>query len=261
MARCNDEFCSCRITAGDGIAITGSGTPSSPFEISADFPGISESFRVNDTTTINLTLLGAGTPANPFVLRGDATIKVTQLADVQDPEGGPAVGESLVWVGSGSSGHWEFKTLPPAPAGAVNVAAGLSGTGTAVDPIKVRVIGTNTGGPTTGLEVYTDSAGNLRAVVPLATAVDWSTIVNKPTEFPPIAHTHPLADISDASPYGRSLAQAADAPAARTLLGSTAIGDGLFTATTLVLGRQQLRFFRGNGPASPVAGDIRFRDA
>lgn len=261
MARCNDEFCSCRITAGDGIVITGTGTPSNPFEISTDFPGIADSFRVNDTTTVNLTLLGAGSPANPFVLRADATIKVTQLADVQDPEGGPAVGESLVWTGSGTAGHWEFKTLPPAPAGAVNVAAGISGSGTAVDPIKVRVIGTTTGGPTTGLEVYTDSAGNLRAVQPLATAVDWSTIVNKPSAFPPTPHTHPLADISDATAYGRSLAQTADAAAARTLLGATAIGNGLFTAPTLVVGRETLRFYRGNGPTTPVAGDIRFRDA
>lgn len=39
----------------------------------------------------------------------------------------------------------------------------------------------------------------------------------------PVAHTHTLSQISDASAFGRSLAQTVDAPAARTALGATAV--------------------------------------
>lgn len=195
MAGCNDDQCSCRVESGDGITVSGSGTLNNPYVVSSDFPGLSQSFQVNDTPTVNLTLRGGGSPTDPFILQADSSLKLTQLSDVQDPEGGPAVGESPVWVGSGAAGHWEFKVPPPAPAGSVNVSTGLSGVGSAPDPIKVKLIGTSAGGATTGLEVYADSAGNLRVVPPTATAVDWSSIVNKPSSFPPSAHTHVAADI------------------------------------------------------------------
>jgi hypothetical protein len=59
------------------------------------------------------------------------------------------------------------------------------------------MIGTSSGGATTGLEVYADSAGNLRAVPPTATAVDWATITGKPSSFPPSTHSHPVTQITD----------------------------------------------------------------
>jgi hypothetical protein len=123
-------------------------------------------------------------------------MKMTQLADVADP-GGPAVGDVPTWVGTGASAHWEFQPPPPNPAGSVNVGPGITGTGASGTPIKVQVIGTTAGGATTGLEVYVDSAGNLRAVAPVAQAVEWSTILNKPTTFAPSAHKHPASDITD----------------------------------------------------------------
>lgn len=194
MPGCTDT-CSCNIQAGPGITITGSGTPSNPFVVTSGLD-LSQALRVNDTDTINLTLTGSGTVQDPFTLRGDATMKLTKLADVSDPEGGPAVGESPVWVGTGQAGHWEFKTPAPNPAGSVNTGAGLTGTGAAATPLAVKTLNAP-GGATTGLEVYVDSAGNLRAVAPLAQAVDWSTIQNKPTEFNPAPHKHPASDITD----------------------------------------------------------------
>lgn len=197
MANCNDGGCSCRVVGGEGITVTGAGSLTSPYVIANDAPGLSESFQVNDTSTVNLTLRGLGTPSEPFILQADATMKMTQLSDVSDPEGGPAIGESPVWVGVGAAGHWEFKTPPPAPAGAVNVSYGIAGVGSAPDPIHVRVLSNGVAGPLSGLEVYVDTAGNLRATPPIASPADWSTIVNKPTQFPPSPHTHVAADITN----------------------------------------------------------------
>lgn len=194
MPSCDDR-CSCNIQAGPGVTVTGSGTASNPYVVSSALD-LSQSLRVNDTTTINLTLTGSGTVEDPFTLRGDATMKLTQLGDVADAAG-PAVGDVPVWVGTGAAGHWEFSPPPANPAGSVNTGAGLTGTGAAISPLAVKVIGTSGGGPTTGLEVYVDSAGNLRAVAPVAQAVDWSTIQNKPTEFTPSTHSHPASAITD----------------------------------------------------------------
>lgn len=75
------------------------------------------------------------------------------------------------------------------------------------------------------------------------------------------AHTHSAADITSGTlPIARGGTGATTASLARTSLGSTPIGDGVFTAATLTLAREALRFYKGNGPASPVTGDIRFRD-
>lgn len=198
MAGCGDAGCSCVIKAGSGVSVSGSGSSSNPFVIDAE-NALFDSFSVRDTDSVNLTLTGLGTPDNRFVLSADATLKLTALADVNDPQGGPAVGDVPVWVGAGAAGHWEFQPPPAVPAGSVNVGPGIQGTGAAGSPISVKVIGTSSGGPTTGLEVYVDSAGNLRALPPTAQSVDWSTITNKPATFPPSAHTHNYTDILNRS--------------------------------------------------------------
>lgn len=182
MANC-DAGCSCIIRAGNGLEVTGAGTPNSPYVIS--IPGSLEGvFRVQDTSTVNMTLLGQGTPADPYTLSAVATVKLTELADVSDPQGGPNVGDVPVWVGSGAVGHWEFQPPPANPPGAVNVGTGITGDGSAGAPISVRMLGLTAGGPTSGLEVYADSVGNLRAVPPVASAVTWDSITGKPSTFP-----------------------------------------------------------------------------
>jgi|SRR6478735_7338597 len=195
MATCGEGTCSCLVRGGAGILVSGGGTQQNPYIIAMDNPGLSDSLQINDTDSINLTLLGAGTPLDPFILSGVATVKMTQLVDIQDPEGGPSAGEVPTFVGSGGTGHFEFKTPPPAPAGSVNVGQGLGGVGSALDPIYVKTVGA-AGGPTTGLEVYVDSAGNLRATPQTATAVDWSTITGKPSTFPPSAHNQAATTIT-----------------------------------------------------------------
>lgn len=199
MADCGGGACSCLIQGGDGIIVSGAGTRQNPYIVRMDNPGLSESLRVQDTDSVNLTLLGQGTPTDPFILSALATVRLTQLVDIQDPEGGPVAGEVPTFVGSGVSGHFEFKTPPPAPAGSVNVSQGLGGTGSALDPIYVRTVSAP-GGSTAGLEVYVDSAGNLRAVNPSATSVDWGSITGKPSTFPPSAHNQAATTITTTPP-------------------------------------------------------------
>jgi hypothetical protein len=141
--------------------------------------------------------------ADPLILRAYSTLELTELADVRDPSGGPSIGESPVWTGSGSDGHWEFKTPPAAPAGAVNVENGLYGVGSAEDPIGGSTSGSwgsgvlsGLGGDSTiGLVIYLDSNDELRAQ-PVGSP-SWASITGKPATFPPSLHTHVAADITD----------------------------------------------------------------
>lgn len=195
MASCGEGVCSCLIQGGDGIVVTGSGTKANPYKVTRDNPGLADSLRVNDTDTVNMSLFGSGTVGDPFVLSAVATMKLQQLSDVQDPQGGPIAGDVPVFVGAGVTGHFEFQPPPATPAGSVNVGAGLGGTGAAITPLYVKTVNAP-GGPNTGLEVYVDADGNLRAVNPTSTAVDWANITGKPSTFTPGPHTHAAADIT-----------------------------------------------------------------
>lgn len=182
MAGCSDYGCNCLVKGGEGIAVSGSGTPESPYTVEL-LGGVSDALQVQDSPTVNFTLNGGGTPANPYVLSAAVTLALTQLSDVADPSGGPNVGDSPVWVGTGPSAHWEFQPPPVSPAGSTNVSVGLLGTGAIGDPIKVNLV-SETPGSTSGLAVYVDTNGDLRAAQPVAGAVDWDDIVDKPTSFP-----------------------------------------------------------------------------
>lgn len=224
MANC-DDGCTCVIQAGPGITVTGAGSSRSPIRISSDL-ALAESFVVNDTDSVNMQLVGGGTPDNPFILSATATLRMTQLTDVIDASG-PTVGDVPVWVGVGTAGHFEFQPPPIAPAGSVNVSTGLGGTGAIGTPLFVKMIGTTAGGTTTGLEVYADSAGNLRAVAPAATAVTWASVTGKPTTFPPSAHTHVAADITD--PLNLSVGNSAKVGGHQIFVQSTDPVSGMVT--------------------------------
>ncbi|MFI6860183.1 hypothetical protein ACIBKZ_09755 [Streptomyces sp. NPDC050421] len=53
-----------------------------------------------------------------------------------------------------------------------------------------------------------------------AQPIAWADITGKPTSFTPSTHTHPAAQVSDATATGRSVLTAADAAAARTAIGA-----------------------------------------
>ncbi len=74
----------------------------------------------------------------------------------------------------------------------------------------------------------------------------WADITGKPTTFPPSAHTHLAADISNSTTVGRNVLTAVDGPAART-----AIGAG---TSSLVVGTGATNAKAGN--YAPSAADI-----
>jgi hypothetical protein len=203
MACCTTGGCACILTAGQGIEIDGSGTTSDPYIITNTITDLTGFLQVQDTASINMILTGAGVDGDPLVLRAASTLKLTDLVDVADPSGGPAVGESPVWV---AAGHWEFQIPPPAPAGAVNAGNGISGIGSAPDPLKVEFSGiwgsgslSGLGGDSTiGLPIYLDSAGDIRTS-PITSFLTWTNISGKPSTFTPSAHTHVAANITDQS--------------------------------------------------------------
>jgi len=164
-----------RVVAGEGIIISGSGTPSDPLVVTAEVTTFAGSFIVQDTSTLDLTLNGSGTVPDPFLLSGNVAMSMSDLADVNDPSG-PAFGEVPVYNGTA----FEFAAPPTQAPGLVNATGGIVGDGTLATPLKVNVSDTVTNA-TTGTATYIDTAGKLRAV---PGAADWNSITNKPATFP-----------------------------------------------------------------------------
>lgn len=183
MPDCGGTSCSCTIEVGPGLIITGSGSLSNPYVVSLA-GSIEDSLIVEDTPTMDLSLAGGGSPTDPYRLSGTPKLRVQDLLDVIDPEGAPSEGDSIVFVTTGvETPRFEFRPPPPSPPGSVNVGVGILGTGAVGDPIKLNLV-SDAAGSTGGLPVYVDTNGDLRATAPVATAVTWGAIEEKPTTFP-----------------------------------------------------------------------------
>jgi hypothetical protein len=139
MARCgcSGASCSCVITGGGGVTVSGAGSAANPYLIVSDI-----GFDVADTATLNLTRSGDGSPANPWVISGVVTVTLDNLTDVSTSVA--TVGYVLARQGDGS-----FAMVPPstAPAGAINVGDGLTGDGSAGNKLRVLLA------PSSGLVV------------------------------------------------------------------------------------------------------------
>lgn len=189
MPRCDcaGSGCSCLIQAGPGIEITGGGSSTNPYRVTATAT-LDGALVVIDTPTVNLTVNGSGVPADPFVLTADATVSVSELTDVNTT--GLAVGDVLVWSGTG----WVVQPPPVIPAGAVTTGGGVLGQGTPTNPVRAAVSGTWGSGPLAGLgndstvgdPIYVDSNGQLRSrpIVESSLHVAWANVTGKPSTFP-----------------------------------------------------------------------------
>jgi len=183
---CSGSTCQCLVTAGEGVAVTGSGNPNNPYVITATAT-LAGSLQVRDTATVDMSAVGAGTPVDPFVLSARATVRVRDLTDV-DPADVPAIGDTMSFNGT----YWVFGPPPVAPAGAVNATGGIVGTGSVATPLRVAVSGVwgtapLTGGDSTvGQQIYLDANGQLRAAPIVATnlAINWNQITGTPSAFP-----------------------------------------------------------------------------
>ena len=65
---CSGSSCSCKIVAGRGTRVSGSGNINNPYVIDA-FP---MSLIVMDTASINLSISGSGLESDPWVVSADA---------------------------------------------------------------------------------------------------------------------------------------------------------------------------------------------
>lgn len=133
MARncnCAGSTCGCLVTGGTGIQVTGTGTAADPFVIKNIASDLASSFKVSDTTTIDLALQGSGTNLDPFILQGNVIMKLQQLSDVNNPGGVPVAGNVPIYVGtSGTDGHWEFRRIFPSYTTATRPTAAAAGVG------------------------------------------------------------------------------------------------------------------------------------
>lgn len=171
------------IEPGEGIAVGGSGTPTDPYVVSVQQNRLV--FQVRDSPTVNFSLIGAGTVEDPYVLSAEASLRLQNLSDVDDPSG-PALGDVPVFNGT----SWYFAPPPTVPPGAVNTTNGIAGDGSVGAPISIAVSDT-VETSLSGLATYIDLAGELRVIPPTAEAVAWSSITGKPTTFAPIIGTTP----------------------------------------------------------------------
>jgi len=113
---CAGASCGCKVEAGTAIAVTGTGTAADPYVIVNTGASLGTALTVTDTLTLDMVKAGSGTNLDPIILSGNVTLKMQQLSDVNDPQGGPVkAGEIPVYQGvPGSGGHWEFQApFPP----------------------------------------------------------------------------------------------------------------------------------------------------
>lgn len=105
-----------------------------------------------------------------------------------------------------------------------------------------------------------DSAGNVVVAAGGDGTATWSTLSGKPSTFPPSAHSHLRSEISDASTLGRSIMSAADAQAARNLIGA-GTGNGTSnlalgtTATTAAPGNHGHAQYIDSAQAATIADE------
>ncbi|WP_329368715.1 hypothetical protein OG896_24520 [Streptomyces sp. NBC_00669] len=166
MSCCDERSCDCIVTAGPGVTVDGNGSSTDPYVIGADGGGgAPAALTVTDSPTVDLTLTGAGTATDPYdvtaavivdpappgggdnlVHAGDDGLYV-ECADIRscisagdgaayDPDSGEVDARLSTDAGNLVQFGTDGGLLVPPPA----VACGLTGTGTAADPITANPV-------------------------------------------------------------------------------------------------------------------------
>jgi hypothetical protein len=95
--------------------------------------------------------------------------------------------------------------------------------------------------------------------LPPLSETDWNQIENKPSEFPPSAHSHPVAQISDSSSVGQQLVRSPTAQDARNVIGAIGPDDNARVKVKLAgvsMGiRRAINFIEGLNVTLAVADD------
>jgi hypothetical protein len=105
-----------------------------------------------------------------------------------------------------------------------------------------------------------DSAGLVPgSQLPPLSETDWNQITNKPSEFPPTTHSHPVAQISDSSSVGQQLVRSPTAQDARNVIGAIGPDDNARVKVKLAgvsMGiRRAINFIEGLNVTLAVADD------
>lgn len=135
MARncnCAGSTCGCKVIAGTGVTVSGTGTAADPYVITNSASNLADALQVTDSVTVDMVKTGSGTNLDPTIISANVTMKLQQLSDIQNPGGVPTVGQVPTYVGSsGVDGHWEFRVpfRPFTTAGRPAVATMPIGTG------------------------------------------------------------------------------------------------------------------------------------
>lgn len=113
MARncnCSGASCGCLVQGGTGVVVSGIGTKANPYVIEIGSQPITGKLSVDDTTSVNLTLLGNGTQLDPYRL--SAVVTGTPIRGTGSPEGvvAAAIGTMYINTSGGANTTLWIKT-------------------------------------------------------------------------------------------------------------------------------------------------------
>jgi DNA-binding transcriptional regulator LsrR (DeoR family) len=91
MAKCGcaGTTCGCKLVGSSQVTVTGTGTAQDPYTVTLGALAIAANVHVDDTTSVDMTILGAGTTLDPLVI--SAVVKTGSDVTVTPATGGTTV--------------------------------------------------------------------------------------------------------------------------------------------------------------------------